>query len=101
MPSLIPHLRLLGIITIRIAILDDSNTVLIKFIEIVAGVRCLVRLDTHESQILDDSILVLLLLFRRVSIIKTAQKLALVLLMSEVVIEQCSFCVTDVQVAAA
>jgi hypothetical protein len=50
--------------------LDHLNAVGVELVKVVRGVGHLVRLDAHESKILNDSILELLLLVRGVGVIE-------------------------------
>lgn len=121
-PALFLHGLLVGIIGIGLAQLDDLDTIGIELIEIVTGVGSFVGFDTlflsaikiarthflgvkltwntyHESKILHNGILELLLLIGGVGVIETQQKSAVVLLVGEVVVEKSSLGVSNVQVS--
>ena len=98
--SLLCHYRLLGIVRERISLLDHSHGVVVELFEIVARIRRLVRTNAHQGQILHDGVLKLLSFFRRICVIESAYHLPLVPLMSEVVVQQCGFRVSDMEVSA-
>lgn len=97
--ALLAHLLLLSVIGVCISVLDHLHAVVVQFLEVVGGVGGLVGLDAHQSEVLDDGVLELLLLLDRIGVVETQDKSALVLLVGEVVVQQRSLCVADVQVS--
>ena len=97
-PSLVLHGLLLGVVRVRFALFEHGDGVLIELVEVVTCVSRLVRTNSHQGQVFDNRILELLFLFGRVCIVKTADQCSLIHLMCEIVIQQCSFCVADMEV---
>ncbi len=92
------HLLLNRVIGVSLALLDHLNGELVKRVEVVRGVAGNVTLDTKELKILDDRLLELFLLLARVGVIESDDELAVVLT-SEVLVEDSSLGVTDVEVS--
>ena len=94
--SLFTHRELIGIVCICHPFFEHPQTVLIEFFEIIACIADFVRLDSHPCQILNNSILELLFLLGWICVIESTYHRAFVLLMCEIVVQQCCLCVTDV-----
>jgi hypothetical protein len=69
--TLSSHSLLISVISIGVALLDDLDTVVVQFVEIVTGVGHLVRLDTHKGKVFHDGVLELFLLVRGVGVVES------------------------------
>ena len=94
-PTLMLHSLLLCIVSIGFAHFDHLNAILVKLLEVITCVACLIWSNTHEGKILNNGVLKFLLFLGRVRIVESTNQSALVFLMSEVIVEQGSFRMAD------
>jgi hypothetical protein len=73
---------------------------LVYLLEPVTGVGDVVGLDAEKRAVFDDSVLEFLLLLARVGVIETQEEFSLVFLVCEVIIQQRSLGVTDMEVTS-
>ena len=93
-----PDLFLDGVVTVRLAQLDQFDSLLVEPVKRITSVGDDISLDSQELKVLQDAVLELLLLLRGVGIIEPNDQFALVVL-SKVLVEHGRFGVTNVKVS--
>lgn len=89
-----------GIIGVGVAVLDHLLGQVVNLLEVVTGVGDLVVLDVHQLEVVEDSILKLLLLLGGVCVIESNNKLSVSVGggLCEVIVEESGLGVTNVKV---